>query len=167
VINISEAVGPDDGPAAFTVPGTWVDVAPPGSGLRSLAVDGGTTGTDIDGTSFAAPWVAGLAALLRERFPKLTATQIVDRILATARRPTGTRSTLQLGRGVIDPIAALTTVPDVLTPETRPAASAAFPGTPTHPTPAPSDPLVPIAATAALAAYCAAAAGRARRHSSS
>ena len=38
------AVGPDDAPAAFTVPGPWVDVAAPGTGLRSLAVGGGTTG---------------------------------------------------------------------------------------------------------------------------
>jgi transposase len=42
-------------------------VAAPGTGLRSLAVGGGTAG-DLDGTSFAAPWVAGLAALVRERF---------------------------------------------------------------------------------------------------
>ena len=83
------AVTSDDAPAAFTVPGPWVDVAAPGSGLRSLAVGGGTTGGDLDGTSFAAPWAAGLAALVRERFPELTAAQVVDRILATARRPAG------------------------------------------------------------------------------
>ena len=62
------AVGPDDRPAAFTVPGPWVDVAAPGTGVRSLTVDGGT-GAPLDGTSFAAPLVAGLAALIRERRP--------------------------------------------------------------------------------------------------
>ena len=36
------AVGPDDRPARFTVPGPWVDVAAPGTGVRSLSVDGGT-----------------------------------------------------------------------------------------------------------------------------
>ncbi len=109
--------------------------------------------------------MAGLAALLRERFPKLTATQIVDRILATARRPAGARSALQIGRGVIDPVAALTAVPDVLAPETGPAATAVLPGTAARPTPTPSGPYVPIAATAVLAACCAAVAGRARRAS--
>jgi hypothetical protein len=72
---------------------------------------GPVSGTDVAGTRFAAPWVAGLAALLRERSRKLTAAQIVDRILATARRPAGGRSALQLGRGVIDPVAALGAVP--------------------------------------------------------
>ena len=159
------AVGPDDAPAGFTVPGAWVDVAAPGSGLRSLAVDGGTTGTDIEGTSFAAPWAAGLAALLRERFPKLTAAQIVDRILATARRPAGGRATLQLGRGVIDPVAALTAVPDVLRPGTQPAATAGLHGTAARPASTPPGGLFgPLAAAAVLAACCAAVAGRLRRH---
>ena len=129
------AVGPDDAPAAFTVPGPWVDVAAPGSGLRSLAVGGGTTGDDLDGTSFAAPWVAGLAALLRERFPRLTAAQVVDRIVATARRPAGGRSALQVGRGVVDPLAALTAVPDVLPPDPPRAASAPLAGTTARPEP--------------------------------
>jgi membrane-anchored mycosin MYCP len=158
------AVTSDDAPAAFTVPGPWVDVAAPGSGLRSLAVGGGTTGSDLDGTSFAAPWAAGLAALVRERFPELTAAQVVDRILATARRPAGGRSALQVGRGVIDPLAALTAVPAVLTPDASQAATAPLAGTQAHPSPSPSGgPLVPIAATVAIAACCALAASRLRR----
>jgi membrane-anchored mycosin MYCP len=157
------AVGPDDAPAGFTVPGPWVDVAAPGSGLRSLAVGGGTTG-DLDGTSFAAPWVAGLAALVRERFPQLTATQVVDRIMATARRPAGGRSALQVGRGVIDPMAALTAVPDVLAPDPPEAATAPLPGTTTRPGPAPSDgPLYLVVAAAVVVACFAAAVNRLRR----
>lgn len=109
------AAGPDDAPADFTVPGPWVDVSAPGTGLRSVAVAGGTTSKDVEGTSFAAPWVAGLAALVRERFPELTAAQVVDRILATARRAPGGHDDA-LGHGVIDPAAALTAVPEVLTP---------------------------------------------------
>ena len=159
------AVTSDDAPATFTVPGPWVDVAAPGSGLRSLAVGGGTTGSDLDGTSFAAPWAAGLAALVRQRFPELTAAQVVDRILATARRPAGGRSALQVGRGVIDPLAALTAVPAVLTPDASQAATAPLDGTTAHPGPSPSDgPLLLLgAAAAAVTACCAAAVNRLRR----
>ena len=145
------AVGPDDAAAGFTVPGPWVDVAAPGTGLRSLAVGGGTTGAGVAGTSFAAPWVSGLAALLRERFPRLTAAQVVDRILATARRPAGGRSAL-LGRGVIDPVAALTAVPDVLSPDAPRVETAALPGTGPRPTPPAADPPVELAAFALLGA---------------
>jgi membrane-anchored mycosin MYCP len=115
------AVGPDGAPADFTVPGSWVDVAAPGTGLRSLAVGGGLRGTRIDGTSFAAPWVSGLAALVRQRYPELTAAEVVDRILATARRPPGAGDAA-LGHGVIDPIAALTAVPIRLRPDGPPPA---------------------------------------------
>jgi membrane-anchored mycosin MYCP len=117
------AVDPGDAAAPFTVPGPWVDVAAPGSGLRSLAVGGGTTAEGVTGTSFAAPWAAGLAALVRERFPELTAPQVVDRILATARRAPDFRGAL--GYGVVDPVAALTAVPALLQPAAAPAAPAA------------------------------------------
>ncbi|MDT7616582.1 MAG: rane-anchored mycosin [Pseudonocardiales bacterium] len=146
------AVGPDDAPAAFTVPGPWVDVAAPGTGVRSLAVGGGTT--EVAGTSFAAPRVAGLAALVRGRFPGLTAAQVVDRILATARRAPGSRA---LGHGVVDPVAALTAVPDVLAPSVAPGQvvtadiAGTTGGTPHAPAPAPA---VGALLVAALVAAC-------------
>jgi membrane-anchored mycosin MYCP len=150
------AVGPDDGPAPFTVPGPWVDVAAPGTGLRSLAVGGGTTG-GLDGTSFATPWVAGLAALVRDRFPELTAAEVVDRILATARRaPDGGGA---LGHGVVDPVAALTALPARLTPAPERATNAAavvadLPGArpAPPPPPGPGHPLDLLAAAALLTA---------------
>jgi membrane-anchored mycosin MYCP len=150
------AVGPDDTPAPFTMPGPWVDVAAPGTGLRSLAVGGGTTG-GLDGTSFAAPWVAGLAALVRERFPELTAGEVVDRIVATARRaPAGGGA---VGHGVVDPIAALTALPARLTPAPEGLKNAAalvadLPGTQPAPDrkPAPDRPLDLLAAAALLTA---------------
>ena len=43
----------------------------------------------IAGTSFAAAYVSGLAALLKQRFPDLTPAQIINRITATARHPGG------------------------------------------------------------------------------
>ena len=152
------AVGPDDAPAPFTLPGPWVDVAAPGTGMRSLAVGGGTTGA-LDGTSFAAPWVAGLAALVRERFPELTAAEVVDRILATARIAPGGGGTL--GHGVVDPVAALTAFPARLEPGPERAASAAavvgeLPGTRPAP-PAPPAPARPLDLMAAAALFVAAA----------
>ncbi len=127
------AVGPDDRPAAFTVPGPWVDVAAPGTGVRSLAAGGGT-GAPLDGTSFAAPYVAGLAALIRERRPGLSAREVADRIAATARRPPSGRDDA-LGSGVVDPVAALTAEPAVLAPD--PAGRAATAVLP-RPAPAPA-----------------------------
>lgn len=61
----------------------------------------------IAGTSFAAAYVSGLAALLRQRFPDLTPAQIIHRITATARHPGGGVDDL-VGAGVIDAVAALT-----------------------------------------------------------
>jgi len=130
------------------VPGPWVDVAAPGTGVRSLSVDGGT-GDPLDGTSFAAPYVAGLAALIRERRPNLTAHEVAERITATARRPAAGRDDA-VGFGVVDPVAALSTEPAVLHPgqQVRPA------GTSTLPTsaPAPAPPLWPVAALPLLVA---------------
>ncbi len=112
-------------PAKFSVQGPWVSVAAPGTeiisldpalgsnGLANLQVlkDGKTAA--IQGTSFAAPYVAGLAALIRKRHPLLTAKQVMERIKITASHPAapGGRDNL-VGHGVINPIGALTaTIP--------------------------------------------------------
>jgi membrane-anchored mycosin MYCP len=153
------AVGPDDAPAAFTVPGPWVDAAAPGTGLRSLAVAGGTTGAGVEGTSFAAPWVSGLAALVRERYPDLTAAQVVHRILATARRAPGGDA---LGHGVVDPLAALTAVPAALVPD-QPGGPTPTAALPVGPPATESAAAVDLLAAAALLAACAAAAVVVRR----
>lgn len=145
------ATGPDDGPAPFTVPGPWVDVAAPGTGLWSLAVGGGVTGDGVEGTSFAAPWVAGLAALVRERFPELTAAEVTDRILATAQRPAGGRNDA-VGHGVVDPLAALTSEPDLLRPRAPAAPPAVLAGTQAAAPPPAAPPPVELLAAAALGA---------------
>lgn len=44
--------------------------------------------TGMPGTSFAAPVVSGYAAIIGSKFPRATPTQIVNQILATARRDT-------------------------------------------------------------------------------
>ena len=117
--------------AGFSYPGPWVDVAAPGQGLMSLSLGGagvtrwthdlsGSTSVDqpspIQGTSFAAPAVAGLAVLIRAKYPQLSARQVMDRITATA-RSSGTRD-WGIGYGVVDPLAALDTQPAVIGPPT-------------------------------------------------
>jgi len=116
------AVGEDGEPAAFTLAGPWVDVAAPGTEVVSLdPVPGSGRLTNfmataqgqgpIQGTSFATPYVAGLAALIRQRFPELTARQVMARIEQTALQSPGRdRHQDTLGSGMIDPVAALTDV---------------------------------------------------------
>lgn len=86
--------------------GPWVGVAAPGGDVVIAATAGEKFNVD-SGTSYAAPFVAGTAALLRERFPELTAAQVVQRIKDTANHPPGGRNDL-VGYGEIDPYAALT-----------------------------------------------------------
>lgn len=108
------SVEPDGTPSTFTLPGPWVDVAAPGTGITSLdprrAPDAGLTdavdGRPVDGTSFATPFVSGTAALVRARHPELTATEVIDRIEATAHSPAAGWDVF-LGSGVVDPLAAV------------------------------------------------------------
>ncbi|OBF63328.1 type VII secretion-associated serine protease mycosin [Mycobacterium sp. 852002-51971_SCH5477799-a] len=89
-------------PSAFTVAGPWVDVAAPGEAVTSLAPE------PVSGTSYAAPVVSGLAALIRARFPALTARQVMQRIETTAHHPPAGWDPL-VGNGTIDPLAAVST----------------------------------------------------------
>jgi membrane-anchored mycosin MYCP len=107
--------------ASFSVHGPWVGVAAPGTkiisldpaensnGLANLTFESGDKASEIQGTSFAAPYVAGLAALVKAKFPNLDAKGIVNRIKETAQHPAapGGRDNF-VGYGVIDPVAALT-----------------------------------------------------------
>jgi membrane-anchored mycosin MYCP len=59
------------------------------------------------GTSFSAAMVSGVAALVRAKYPQLTAHQVINRLLATARAPARGVDN-QVGHGIVDPVAALT-----------------------------------------------------------
>ncbi|HEY2763450.1 MAG TPA: type VII secretion-associated serine protease mycosin [Pseudonocardiaceae bacterium] len=135
VLTVAATDGTDNA-AEFSMHGPWVDVAAPGTGAVSLDVTGhGLTtvlvnaygeSSGIDGTSFAAPYVAGLVALVRERFKNLTARQVMHRIEQTAQHGTGPGGrSEELGYGVIDPVTALTAV---LTEEQGAGPSPAQPG---------------------------------------
>ncbi|WP_103175398.1 type VII secretion-associated serine protease mycosin [Mycobacterium ahvazicum] len=96
------SVNADGTPSAFTLAGPWVDVAAIGQGVTSLS------STPLSGTSYAAPVVSGLAALIRARFPALTARQVTQRIESTAHHPSGGWNPL-VGSGTIDVLAAVST----------------------------------------------------------
>ena len=95
--------------ASYSNTNSLVDVAAPGGGnggpgILTTARGGGTT-TDL-GTSFAAPYVSGLAALLLSVRDSLTPDQ-VESLLETTTRTPGVRSR-QLGWGLVDATAAVT-----------------------------------------------------------
>lgn len=90
--------------APFSQAGEFVGVAAPGVDIVST-VPGNGQCTD-NGTSFSAPYVAGVAALMRAKYPKWTAAQIVARIEQTAERSV-TGHDAFVGWGVVDPVRAL------------------------------------------------------------
>lgn len=103
-------------PAEFSLRGPWVSVAAPGERVTSLdAYSPGLVNAQLgqegliplNGTSFAAPFVSGVVALIRSRFPELSAGQVMDLVERTARTP-GEGPNLATGYGVVDPVAALT-----------------------------------------------------------
>lgn len=115
-------------PSSFTLAGPWVDVAAPGEEVVSLSSSGdGLVNTfagpndssPLSGTSYAAPVVSGLAALIRSRFPKLTARQVMQRIEATAHHPPGGWDP-RVGAGVVDFLAAVSTDSPVSPAAARP-----------------------------------------------
>jgi serine protease len=68
----------------------------------------------VQGTSFAAPMVAGTAALIRSRWPDMRAGEVVNRIIKTAKDRGAPGRDEVFGFGMIDPTGALTaTVPEM------------------------------------------------------
>jgi type VII secretion-associated serine protease mycosin len=155
---------PDGQPSKFSMAGPWVGIAAPGENIVSVSNrDGGGLANGLpddhqqqialSGTSYAAGYVSGVAALVRSKYPALTAMQVVRRITATAHNGARAPSNL-VGAGSVDPLAALTwELPAGLetggAPAVAPAKRVAAP-----PAPAPKDSTprtVAFAGTAALA----------------
>ncbi|SIH21806.1 type VII secretion-associated serine protease mycosin [Mycobacteroides abscessus subsp. abscessus] len=106
-------------PYVHNMPGPWVGVAAPAMNIVSLDPTEPTPGAltnaalvknvpiPLNGTSYAAAYVSGLAALIKERHPDLKPWQVINRIVATAHTPAnGWNNTL--GYGIVDPVKALT-----------------------------------------------------------
>jgi len=107
------AIGPDGLRAPYSQHGSYVDVMAAGDKITVAALDSGlTTG---NGTSYATPFVAATAALIRQRFPQLTPAQVAHRIIATADPAPGGRHSDEYGFGLLNPYRALTETlgPDV------------------------------------------------------
>jgi membrane-anchored mycosin MYCP len=172
------AVSPDGQPLPQSIAGPWVGVAAPGlevMGLSSIngapinALPGRDPGKAIplSGTSFATAYTSGVAALVRAKYPQLSAHQIIRRITETAHNPPRGVDN-KVGYGVVDPVAALTfDVPpgDRLAPEHL----TKLLHVPTPPPPPDLRPrhtaLIGAAIVAGLAAVVAAAAAVRRRRS--
>jgi hypothetical protein len=80
-------------------------LAAPGVNIVTTDIGGGTT--TVNGTSFAGPHVAGAVALTRQRFPALSATQIVSALLAAATDLGAAGTDAIFGRGLLNVSAAL------------------------------------------------------------
>jgi membrane-anchored mycosin MYCP len=98
-----------DGTVDSSAPrGSWVSIAAPGTALMTVT-RGGRGYVSVNGTSFATAVVAGTAALLRQRFPRMSPEQIIERLEQTAVPPGAGRHDPAMGYGIVDPYAALTT----------------------------------------------------------
>ena len=70
--------------------GPWVDLAAPGDNIVGLSTSGNVINASIDddqfkpiaGSSFAAAYVSGVAALVRAKFPQMPATEVIHRLTA-------------------------------------------------------------------------------------
>ncbi|MQY16175.1 hypothetical protein SRB5_63710 [Streptomyces sp. RB5] len=91
--------------APFSQSGDFVGIAAPGVDMVST-VPGGGHCTD-NGTSFSAPYVAGVAALLVAKHPDWKPNEIVAQLEQTAERSIRGHDVL-VGWGVVDPVRALT-----------------------------------------------------------
>ncbi|MGN9763637.1 type VII secretion-associated serine protease mycosin [Micromonospora sp. SD12] len=100
------AIGADGSRAPFSQTGAYVDLVAPGSDVLMAAPGQGHH--RAEGTSYAAPFVAATAALLREYRPELTAAQVAQRIAATVDPAPGDGRGGGYGAGVLNPYRAVT-----------------------------------------------------------
>jgi type VII secretion-associated serine protease mycosin len=111
--------------ASLSVSGPEAVIAAPAvdivsSDIRAPGHDGYRTG---NGTSDAAAIVSGVVALIRSKYPKLSAAEVVHRLTATADDKGAPGRDPIYGYGIVDPVRALTADVPPLTPSATPAPS--------------------------------------------
>jgi len=82
--------------SSFSSYGTWVDLAAPGSSIYSTKLGGGMT--TMSGTSWSAAIVSGVMTLAWAKNPAYSNTTVLNRVLNTADRITGTGTEWYYGR---------------------------------------------------------------------
>lgn len=106
----------DDHGREISLSGPWVGVGAPGVFAEGATDRGDVINATFDsqaglmrsmsGTSFSAAYVSGLAALIRAKYPNLSAAQVIQRIERTAHSPANVVDN-RIGYGTVDPVAAL------------------------------------------------------------
>ena len=93
------SLGSTGQPSPYTMAGPWVGIAAPGENITSVSNDeaGGLANgmlnneqqmDPISGTGYATAYVSGVAALVRSRFPAMTAQAVIDLSLIHISEPT-------------------------------------------------------------------------------
>ncbi|GAB3813060.1 type VII secretion-associated serine protease mycosin [Tessaracoccus terricola] len=108
-----------DAPHPMSYPWQTVSVGAPGADLMALLpsqprqnapYSNQAYESGIVGTSFAAPIVSGVVALLLEAYPDLTPEQVKQRLQVTADPPPNAIPDSRIGYGIVNPMRALTGV---------------------------------------------------------
>ena len=93
----------------FTTYGPSIDVVAPGEEVYSTLYDyqKGSTFAEMSGTSMASPIVAGVASLIKSKYPELNSYE-VEAILEQTAKDLGDKGfDIEYGYGIVDPVAAL------------------------------------------------------------
>ena len=102
------AIDDADARAAFSGHGDWLDLVAPGVQIAST-MNGAYMYSS--GTSMAAPYVSASAALLRKRYPALSASQLGEHLRATAEDLGPAGKDDEYGVGLVDPLKAMGAAP--------------------------------------------------------
>ena len=134
--------------AQISASGNALDLAAPGQDITSTNREGGYN-VRQEGTSHAAAIVSGAAALLRSKYPNLSADEVVERLKSTAVDKGAPGVDPDYGHGIIDIVAALQggTAP----PSAAPTSAAPAPTTTTS-APAPQAETEPTSSNTPLVA---------------
>jgi type VII secretion-associated serine protease mycosin len=101
------AVNSQEQPASFSSDNLSVKVAAPGEGVPAQGNNG--LYYTVNGTSPACALVAGVAALIKSRYPSISPAQVTEALTATAHQPLpGGSYNVLTGFGIVDAAAALT-----------------------------------------------------------
>jgi type VII secretion-associated serine protease mycosin len=100
------AVNMERQPTSFSSGNLSVKVAAPGEGVPAQGRNGEYY--TVNGTSPACALVAGVAALIKSKYPSITPAQVTEALTTTARQPlSGGRYNVLTGFGIVDAYAAL------------------------------------------------------------